>query len=440
MKTALVSKESNLVTFTMTFTAEEFDAATDKVFKKNRGKITVDGFRKGKAPRSIIEKRYGSGIFYEEAIDDLLNDNYSAALTELDVEPIARPDVDFGEEKLEAGKGFTATIKVEVVPEVEVKDYKGIAAERKIHTVTDKDVDESIEAMRRKNSRQIVAEDEVKIDDTITLDYKGFVDGEQFEGGTADNAVLKIGSNTFIPGFEVQLIGVKPGESKDIEVTFPNEYQEESLAGKPATFKCTVKEIKREELPELNDEFAKDVSEFDTLEQLKEDQKKKLEESAEKAKEYNGKDAVVAKLIELNKIDVPKAMIDTEADRMIDEYAQQMSYQGLSIDMYLQYMGRTMDDLKQDMMPNAETRVKSRLALAAVAKAENLEATDADVEAEYEKLAQQYKMEVEKLKEMFGTGNANLMKEDIINNKAVQFLYDNAVFTDVADDAEKPEA
>jgi len=440
MKTALVSKESNLVTFTMTFTAEEFGAATDKVFKKNRGRISVDGFRKGKAPRSIIEKRYGSGIFFEEAIDDLLNDNYSAALTELDVEPIARPEVDFGEDKFEAGKGFAATIKVEVVPDVTVKDYKGLAAERKFHAVTDKDVDDSIEAMRRKNSRQITAEDEVKIDDTVVLDYAGFCDGEQFEGGTAEKQTLKIGSNTFIPGFEVQLIGVKPGESKDIEVTFPEDYHEDKLAGKPATFKCTVHEIKREELPELNDEFAKDVSEFDTLDELKADQKKKLEDSAEKAKEYAGKDAVVAKLIELNQIDVPNAMIENETDKMLDEYSQQMSYQGISLDMYLQYMGKTVDDLKADMKSNAETRVKSRLALAAVAKAEKIDASEEEVEAEYAKMAEQYKMEVAKLKDVFGADNAKLMKEDIVNNRTVQFLYDNAAFTDVADTEDKPEA
>jgi len=440
MTFSLISKENNVVTFTMEFTAEEFDAETDRVYKKNRGRITVDGFRKGKAPRSIIEKRYGEGIFFEEAVDNLLNDNYGKALDELNIEPIARPDVDFGEEKIEKGKGFKVTVKTEVAPEVEVKDYKGMACERQVHAVTDEDVTQDLEMMRKRNARQITAEDEVKMDDTVILDYAGFCEGEQFEGGTAENQSLKIGSNTFIPGFEVQLLGLKPGEEKDVEVTFPNEYHVENLAGKPATFKCKIHEIKREELPELDDEFAKDASEFETLDELKADIKKKLEESAVKAKEYAGKNAVVAKLCELNPFTVPQAMIDNEAANMLDEYAQQLQYQGLSLDMFLKYTGKTEEDLMNEMKADAEKRVSSKLALKAVAEAEKIEATEDDVEAEYKKMAEQYKMELDKVKAALGA-NIKLLKEDIVNQKTIQFLYDNAKFTDVEDKKEdKPEA
>ena len=441
MTFSLISKENTLVTFTMEFTAEEFDAETDRVYKKNRGRITVNGFRKGKAPRSIIEKKYGEGIFFEEAVDNLLNENYGKALDELNIEPIARPSVDFGEDKLEKGKGFKVTVKTEVAPEVEVKDYKGMACERKVHVVTDEDVANDLEMMRKRNARQITAEDEVKMDDTVILDYAGFCGDEQFEGGTAEKQTLKIGSNSFIPGFEVQLLGVKPGEEKDIEVTFPVDYHAENLAGKPATFKCKIHEIKREELPELDDEFAKDASEFDTLEELKADVKKKLEESAVKAKEYAGKNAVVEKLCELNKFDVPQAMIDNEAANMLDEYVQQLSYQGLSLDMLLKYTGKTEEDLMNEMKGDAEKRVTSRLALKAVAAAEKIEATEDDIEAEYKKMAEQYKMDIEKVKEAIGAGNNKLFKEDIVNQKTIQFLYDNAVFTDVEDKKEdKPEA
>ncbi|MDO5331777.1 MAG: trigger factor, partial [Bacillota bacterium] len=369
MKSSLVSKENCLATFTMEFTAEEFDAATDKAYKNARGKITVPGFRKGKAPRHIIETRYGSGIFFEDAIDDLLGSNYSAALDELNIEPIARPDIDFGEEKLEKGKGFKVTVKVQTPPEVAVKDYKGMKVDRKFHKVTEEDVQNQMEALQKRNARQITVETVAQMGDTLTLDYKGFVGEDQFNGGTAENQTLKLGSGQFIPGFEEQLVGTKPGDEKDVKVTFPSEYHEESLAGKEAVFKCKVHEIKREELPALDDEFAKDASDFDTLEELKADQKKKLEESAEKAKEYDGKNAVVEKLIELNPITVPDAMIENETDNMLAEYEQQMSYQGISLEMYCQYMGKTMEDIRGEMKVNAEGRVKSRLALKAVAEA-----------------------------------------------------------------------
>ncbi|MCQ2552038.1 MAG: trigger factor [Clostridia bacterium] len=437
MTSLLVTKENCQATFTMEFTAEEFDAATDRAFKKNRGQITVPGFRKGKAPRNIIENRYGTGVFFEEAIDDLLNEEYPKALDSLDIEPVGRPDIQFGEEKLEKGKGFKVTVKVETAPEVTVKDYKGMAVERKFHKVTDEDVQRQLEMLQRRNARQITVEDGAKLEDTVILDYKGFVGEEQFEGGTADNQSLKLGSGQFIPGFEDQLVGIKPGEERDVKVTFPEEYHAENLAGKEAIFKCLVHEIKREELPALDDEFAKDASEFDTLEELKADEKRKLEESSEKAKEYDGKNAVVEKLVELNPITLPQAMIENETDAMLEEYEQQMSYQGISLDMYCKYMDKTIEDLRNEMKPQAEGRVKSRLALKAVAAQENIEVTDAEIEAEQQKMADQYKMELAKVKEAFGPENIKLLKEDIKNTKAIELLYANAKFTDVED---KPKA
>ncbi len=440
MNSILVNKENNVVTFAMEFTADEFEAATDTVYKRNRGRIKVDGFRQGKAPRSIIEKKYGAGIFYEEAIDDLLNGEYPNALDALNIEPISRPDIDFGNDKIEKGKGFKVTVKVETVPEIEVKNYKGMEVERTVHTVNDEDVRRQLEMLQKRNARQIIAEDEAKMGDTVILDYAGFCGDEQFEGGTAENQSLKLGSGTFIPGFEEQLEGVKPGEEKDVNVTFPAEYHSEALAGKDAVFKCKVHEIKREELPVLDDEFAKDVSEFDTLEELKADQKRKLEESAEKAKEYSGKNAVVEKLLELNPFDAPEAMVENEVLNMMEEYAQQLRSQGIDINLFLNYMGKTEDDLKNDMRADAEKRVKSKLALKAVERIEGIEATDEEIEAEYNKLAEQYKMEVEKLKELFGKDNSKFLREDIVNNKTIQMLYDSAVFTDKERDDSKPEA
>jgi trigger factor len=440
MNSTLVNKENNVVTFTMEFTADELETATDTVYKRNRGKFRIDGFRQGKAPRSIIERKYGAGIFYEEAIDDLLNKEYPNALDALDIEPIARPNLDFGDDKIEKDKGFKVTLKVETVPEVEVKNYKGMKVERTVHTVSDEDVQKQLEMLQKRNARQVIAEDEAVVGDTVILDYTGFCEDEQFEGGTAENQSLKLGSATFIPGFEEQLVGVKPGEERDINMTFPAEYHAEKLAGKDAVFKCKVHEIKREELPVLDDEFAKDVSEFDTLEELKADQKRKLEESAGKAKEYSGKNAVVEKLLELNPFEAPEAMIENEALNMLDEYAQQLKSQGIDLQLFLNYTGKTEEDLKNDMRPDAEKRVKSRLALKAVERLEGIEATDEEIEAEYEKMAEQYKMEVEKLKELFGKDNSKLLREDIVNNKTIQMLYDNAVFTDKERDDNKPEA
>ena len=431
MTSALISKENSEAKFTMTFTAEEFDEATEAAYKATRGRYSVDGFRKGKAPRSMIEKWYGEGVFFSDAIDTLLNANYPKALDELNIEPISRPDIEFGEEKIEKHKGFTVTVTVAVVPEFEVKNYKGLKAERTVHTVTEEDVTRELGYSQKKNARLVKREGAAQDGDTVILDYAGFCGEEQFEGGTAENQSLKLGSNTFIPGFEDQLVGVAAGEDKDVKVTFPTEYHEASLAGKDATFKCHVHEVKYEELPELDDEFAKDVSEFDTLEEYKADLKKKLEESALKAAEYSGKDAVVKKLVEENPITVPQVMIDDEANNMLQEFAQQMAYQNLTLKDYCKLLGKKEEELAEEFKPQAETRLKARLTVDAVAKAEGITVSQEELDAEYADMAAQYGLEVEKLKTMLiGEGNEKYIKQDIMNRKAIDFLYANAELTD----------
>ena len=439
MTPALVSKENNLATFTMEFTAEEFDAAVDAVYRRQRGQITIDGFRKGKAPRSIIEKRYGAGIFFEDAINDLLEKEYPATLDTLGINAVGRPDVQFGEEKIEAHKGFTVTCKVAVEPEPEVKDYKGIEAERKVRPVKDADVERELKNLQERNSRLVSVERPAENGDTVTLDYAGFVGEEQFEGGTAEGQQLELGSGTFIPGFEDQLVGVKAGEDKDVVVTFPENYGAKDLAGKEAVFKCKVHDVKVKELPALDDDFAKDTSEFDTLDELKADIRKNQEKMADDAAKYDGQNAVLEKLVEANPFDVPEEMIADEVQQMYSDMAQQMSYQGMSITDYLKYLDKKPEELLEEFRPEATRKVKVRLLVKAVGKAEGLVATDEDVEEELKNMAEMYKMDVEKVRETLGASGLALLKEDVVSRKAIDVLYDNAKFTDVDPDAVKPE-
>ncbi|MBR5731326.1 MAG: trigger factor, partial [Firmicutes bacterium] len=338
MTASYVGKENNKVKFTMDLSAEEFEAAIQKTYLKERGKIQIAGFRKGKAPRKIIEARYGSGVFFDGAIDLLLQENYTKALDELKIEPINRPSVDFEEGvKIEQGKGFKVIVEVEVAPEVDVKDYKGIKAERELRNVADNAVEDRLKSLQKRNSRLIDVKEPANWDDTVVIDYKGFIGDEQFEGGTAEDHSLVLGSNTFIPGFEAQLVGAQKGEDRDVIVTFPEDYHAENLAGKEAVFKCTVKDIKREELPALDDDFAKEASEFDTLEELKADILKNEQERADRDNEASGKEAVLAKLCELNPVDIPAIMITDEAEKMFDEFSQQVRMQGIDLDMYCKY-------------------------------------------------------------------------------------------------------
>lgn len=427
MKATLISKENNRAKFTMDFTAEEFEAAVVKAYQDSKDKFNIDGFRKGKAPRSIIEKHFGEGVFFEDAINNLFQTAYPEALNELDLEVIDSPQADFSE--IGKGKPLTVTIDVAVYPVVEVKDYKGIEVEQVDPEVTEEDVDRDIEAMRKRNSRMVVADRPVENGDTVILDYDGFVGDEQFQGGTAENQELKIGSGMFIPGFEEQLIGVKAGESKDVVVTFPEEYQAKELAGKEATFKCTVHEVKFEELPELDDEFAKDVSEFDTLAELRDDARARILESVKLQCENEAKDKVIAQVYENNKIEAPATMVADEMDRMIQELEQQMRYQGLNIQQYLQFTGSTLDDFRNEIKPEAEKRVATRIVLRSIGDVENVEVTDEDLDKELQRMSEAYNTDPENIKKMLGEENLAFFRKDIALTKVMDMLYNEAKIT-----------
>ena len=416
MKATLISKENNRAKFTMDFTAEEFEAAVVKAYQDSKDKFNIDGFRKGKAPRSIIEKHFGEGVFFEDAINNLFQTAYPEALNELDLEVIDSPQADFSE--IGKGKPLTVTIDVAVYPVVEVKDYKGIEVEQVDPEVTEEDVDRDIEAMRKRNSRMVVADRPVENGDTVILDYAGFVGDEQFQGGTAENQELKIGSGMFIPGFEEQLIGVKAGESKDVVVTFPEEYQAKELAGKEATFKCTVHEVKFEELPELDDEFAKDVSEFDTLAELRDDARARILESVKLQCENEAKDKVIAQVYENNKIEAPATMVADEMDRMIQELEQQ-----------IQFTGSTLDDFRNEIKPEAEKRVATRIVLRSIGDVENVEVTDEDLDKELQRMSEAYNTDPENIKKMLGEENLAFFRKDIALTKVMDMLYNEAKIT-----------
>jgi trigger factor len=436
MKNTFISKEGNDAKFTMEFTAEEFESAKVKVYQANKGKFQIDGFRKGKAPRSIIEKRYGEGVFAEDAINDLLSANYGAAVDELELEVVDSPRVEFS--PIEKGKGFTATITVQVYPEVEVKDYKGVEIEDRKQAITDADVDAELENLRHRNSRMISVEDRpVKDGDSIILDYKGFVGDEQFEGGTADGFNLVIGSGTFIPGFEEQLVGAEKEKEVDVKVTFPTEYHSEDLAGKEAVFKCVVHDIKEEELPDLDDEFVKDISELDTLDEFREFTAGRLQSERDAMTESIMKDDILDKINEANDFDVPDAMVETEVDNMLQEYDYQLRAQGMDISTYIQYMGRTVDEFREDMKISAFRRVKNRMMIRAIANQENITASDEEVEKQLNDMAEQNHIDVEKLKEYLGGENLKAVREDVRIQKAIDLLYENAKIVPKKEDDKK---
>jgi trigger factor len=425
MKATMLGREKNEVTFKMDFEADEFEQAIINAYKATKHQFNIDGFRKGKAPRKLIEKKHGEDIFYEDAINQLFSDGYPAALDELKINPVDRPYADF--DKIEANQGFGVTVKVTVTPEVQVKDYKGVKIAKIDDSVTDEDIDKDLAAMQKRNSRMIVVERPAKEGDTVLIDYAGFVGEEQFEGGTAERQPLTLGSNTFIPGFEEQLIGAEVGEERDVKVTFPEEYHSEDLAGKEAVFKCKVHEIKETELPELDDEFAKDVSEFDTLEELKADIRHKLEKIAKDKAEYEMKNAVLEKIYEGTEVDIPDVMVENQIDSMLQEFQQQLRYQGLDLQQYFEYLNKNMEEYREELRVDAYKKVKTKLVVEAVADAENLVASEEDIEIELEAMAEQYKMEKDKLKEIMGAQGITYLRQDIKNRKAVEFMYENAI-------------
>lgn len=425
MISTLISKEKNQVKFTMEFTAEEFDKAVAEAYQATKGKYAIDGFRKGKAPRKLIEARYGEDVFFEDAINNMFSKAYPEAIETLGLDTVDRPSAEF--DQIEKGKGFTVTITVTVKPEVTVKDYKGVKVAKVEHTITDEEVNKELEALQKRNSRMVLVDRPAQNGDTVLIDYAGFVGDEQFEGGTAERQPLSLGSGTFIPGFEEQLVGAAAGEERDVKVTFPEEYHSADLAGKEAVFKCKVHEIKEMEMPELNDEFAKDVSEFDTLEEMKKDSREKLEKAAASKAEYETKNAVLEKVYEANEVDIPDVMVEDQIDEMMQEFDQQLRYQGMDLQKYFEYLNKEPKDFRNELRADAFKKVKTRLIVEAVADAEKLEATDEEVEAELKAMADQYKMEVEKLKEYMKAENYSYVAKDIKMRKAVDFMFENAI-------------
>jgi trigger factor len=425
MISTLISKEKNQAKFTMEFTADEFEKAVVEAYQATKGKYAIDGFRKGKAPRKLIETHYGEDIFFEDAINTLFSKSYPEALDTLKLDVVDRPSADF--DKVEKGQGFTVTITVTVAPEFSVKDYKGVKVAKVEHNITDEDINTELESLQKRNSRLVLVDRPAQNGDTVLIDYSGFVGDVQFEGGTAERQPLSLGSGTFIPGFEEQLIGANAGDEKEVKVTFPEEYHSADLAGKEAIFKCKVHEIKEMEKPELNDEFAKDVSEFDTLEELKKDSREKLEKSAVSKVEYETKNAVLEQVYNANEIDIPDVMVEDQIDEMMQEFDQQLRYQGLDLQKYFEYLQKEPKEFREDLRADAHKKVKTRLIVEAVAEAEKLEATDDEVEAELQAMADQYKMELEKLKVAMKAENYIMVAKDIKMRKAVDFMFENAI-------------
>ncbi|MDD3693135.1 MAG: trigger factor [Oscillospiraceae bacterium] len=422
LKTA-TKVDTNRVELEVEVDAEAFNAAVNKAYKKNISKLNVPGFRKGKAPRQLVEKIYGSDVFYDDAINDLYPTALSEAIDQSEYEYVD-DKVDFDIVSVgEQGLVFKAVITVK--PEVEVGKYKGLKAKKKVEAVTEDDIDAEISKLRQRNARLVDVEDRpAQNGDMVTFDFEGFVDGVAFDGGKAENYNLKLGSNQFIPGFEDQIVGKSKEEEFDVNVTFPEDYHTQELAGKPAVFKCKLHEIKTEELPELNDEFAKDVSEFDTLDELKANMKSKLEHEREHAAENAFESELMDQIVGGLKAEIPNAMFENQIDDSVRQFEQRLSMQGLNIDTYLQYTGKEMDELRDSFRESAEKNVKIRLALEKIAQTENITPTDEEIEEEYNKLAEQYKIDVEKIKSFILKAD---LSKDLSVSKALQYIKDNAV-------------
>ena len=418
--------EKNMAKLTIETTAEEFKAALEEAYKKNKNKMNIQGFRKGKAPRKVIEKMYGAGVFYEEAANIIMPDAYAKAVDECDLDIVSQPSVDVVQ--IEEGKSFIFTAEVAIKPEVTLGTYKGVEVEKADVAVTDEDVMAEIDRVREQNARTINIEDRAVQDkDIAVIDFEGFVDGEAFEGGKGDNYSLTIGSHSFIDNFEEQLIGKNIGEEVEVNVTFPEEYHAAELAGKPAMFKVKINEIKAKDMPELDDEFAQDVSDCETVDAYKESVKadltKKKEDAARAAKE----EEVVTKIIEDAKMEIPDPMIDTQVRQMVDDFARRIQAQGLSLEQYFQFTGMEPQTFLDQMKPQALKRIQSRLVLEAVVAAEKIEATEEDIENELKKMAEQYQMELDKVKELIGEEQKKQLAEDLAVQKAADFVVENAV-------------
>ncbi len=413
--------EKNMAKLTIEVSAEEFSKAVESAYQKNKGKISVPGFRKGKVPRKMIEQMYGKGVFYEDAANEIIPEAYEKALEECEETIVSSPKIDVSQ--IEEGKPFIFTAEVALKPEVTLGAYKGIEVEKADVTVTDEEIDADLQQQRENNARTVTVEGRpVQDGDTAVIDYEGFVDGIAFEGGKGENHNLVIGSHSFIDTFEEQLIGKNAGESCEVNVTFPENYHAPELAGKPAVFQVAVKEIKEKQLPELNDEFAGEVSEFETLAEYKEDIRKKLTEKKEEDAKAAKEDAVIRAIIDGAQMEIPEAMVETQQRQLVDDFAQRLQMQGLSIEQYFQFTGMTFDKMMEQMKPQAESRIKSRLVLEAVAAAENIAASEEEYDAEIERMAKMYQLEADKVKDMMGEQGRKQIMEDLAVRKAVEFV------------------
>lgn len=418
--------EKNMAKLTIEVSSEEFEKAIAKAYKKNKNKISMPGFRKGKAPRAMIEKMYGKGVFYEDAANSIIPDAYADAAKESELEIVAQPEIDVTQ--IESGKPFIFTATVALKPEVTLGEYKGIEVEKKEVEVTDEEVDTEINRVRESNARMIDIDDRAAQDgDTVVIDFDGYVDGKQFEGGKAEDYSLVLGSHSFIDNFEEQLEGKNIGEDVTVNVTFPENYQAEELQGKPAEFKVKIKEIKVKELPKLDDDFAQDVSNFDTIAEYKEDLKKKLAENKEEALKREREETVIGKIIENAQMDIPEQMVEAQTRQMTQEFAQRLSSQGLSIDQYMQFTGLTPQKMIEELKPQALKRIQSRLVLEAVVAAENIETSEDELNKEIENMASMYQMEVDKLKEVIGEEEKKQISLDLAVQKAVEMVTSAAV-------------
>lgn len=419
-------EEKNMVKLVIEATAEEFEAGLNNAYNKSKSKINVPGFRKGKAPRKIIEQLYGQEVFFEDAANAIIPDAYAKACIESELDIVSQPKISVTQ--LEKGKPFVFEAEVAVRPEVELGKYKGVEVSKVDTEATDADVEEEIKKVAEQNSRTITVEDRaVKDGDMTVIDFEGFVDGVAFEGGKGENYPLTIGSHSFIDNFEDQIIGMNIGDEKEINVTFPEDYHAEELKGKPATFKVSVKEIKEKQLPDIDDDFAQDVSDFDTLDEYKADLKKKIAERKEAEAKRQKETEAIEKIVADSKMDIPQAMIDTQVTRMAEDFAQRLQQQGLSLETYFKYTGLTAEKILDDMKPEAVKRIQNSLVLEAVAKAENIQVSDDEFNAELSKMAEMYKMEVDKIKEFMGESEEKQMRDDIAIQKAVDLIVSSAV-------------
>ena len=427
--------EKNMAKLTIEVSAEDLDKAMEKAYQKQKSRISLPGFRKGKAPRKMIESMYGKGVFMEDAVNSLVPQEYTKALGECDLEIVSQPEINVTQ--MEPGKALIFTADVAVKPEVTLGDYKGVEVPKSEIAVTDEEVDAEVKKEQDKNARTVAVEDRAAANgDITTINFEGFVDGVAFDGGKGTDYALTLGSGTFIPGFEDQLVGANAGDHVEVKVTFPEEYQAKELAGKEAVFQCDVKKIETKEVPELDDEFAKDVSEFDTLAEYKEDVKKKLTEKKEKEARTAKENAAVDKAIENAQMDIPELMTKTECRQMMDDFSRRMQQQGLSMEQYFQFTGQSMDKMMEDMKPQALKRIQTRLVLEKVAEAENIQPSEEEITEEIQKMADAYKMEADKIREAIGESGLEQMKKDMAVQKAVTVIADAAVEVEKAADAE----